>query len=89
MRVGVAAQLIVPPLPTAPNPQQGMGRHFVLVGTRSLTPPPRTPDRRRQRGDTYSAATRHLANRFFGILYHGLQKGIGYDVSGSRSRPQL
>jgi hypothetical protein len=36
-------------------------------------------DRRRQRGDTYSAAARHLANRFFGILYHCLQQRIGYD----------
>jgi transposase len=36
-------------------------------------------DRRRQHGDTYSAAARHLANRFFGILYHCLQKRINYD----------
>jgi transposase len=36
-------------------------------------------DRRRQHGDTYSAAARHLANRFFGILYHCLQNGISYN----------
>jgi hypothetical protein len=36
-------------------------------------------DRRRQRGDTYPAAARHLANRFFGILYHCLQQRISYD----------
>jgi hypothetical protein len=36
-------------------------------------------ERRRQRGDTYSAAARHLANRFFGILYHCLQKRTSYD----------
>ncbi|MDQ4093141.1 MAG: hypothetical protein M3143_06990 [Actinomycetota bacterium] len=36
-------------------------------------------NRRRERGDTYSAAARHLANRFFGILYHCLQKRISYD----------
>ena len=56
-----------------------MAWHFVLVGTRSLTLAPRTHDRRRQRGDTYSAAARHLANRFVGILYHCLPKGIGGD----------
>ncbi|MDQ3763191.1 MAG: hypothetical protein M3460_16570 [Actinomycetota bacterium] len=36
-------------------------------------------DRRRQQGDTYSAAARHLANHFFGILYHCLQKRLSYD----------
>jgi transposase len=36
-------------------------------------------DRRRQRADTYPAAARHLANRFFGILYHCLHKRINYD----------
>ena len=36
-------------------------------------------DQRRQRADTYSAAARNLANRFFGILYHCLQKRISYD----------
>jgi transposase len=36
-------------------------------------------DRRRQRGDTYSAAARNLANRFFWILYHCLHKRISYD----------
>jgi hypothetical protein len=36
-------------------------------------------DRRRQRADTYSAAARNLANRFFGILYHCLHKRINYD----------
>ena len=36
-------------------------------------------DRRRQRGDTYSATARHLTNRFFGTLYHCLHKRIGYD----------
>jgi hypothetical protein len=33
-------------------------------------------DRRRQRADTYSAAARHLANRFFEILYHCLPQRI-------------
>jgi hypothetical protein len=36
-------------------------------------------ERRRQHGDTYSAAARHLANRFVRILYHCLQKSISYD----------
>jgi hypothetical protein len=36
-------------------------------------------DQRRQRADTYSAAARNLANRFFGILYHCLHKRISYD----------
>ena len=30
-------------------------------------------DHRRERGDTYNAAARHLANRYFGILFHCLQ----------------
>ena len=29
-------------------------------------------DRRRERGDNYSAAARNLANRYLGILYHCL-----------------
>jgi transposase len=36
-------------------------------------------DRRREVGDTYSAAARHLANRYFGILFHCLQHRISYD----------
>jgi hypothetical protein len=36
-------------------------------------------DRRRQRADTYSTTARHLANRFFGILYHCLPQRINYD----------
>jgi transposase len=36
-------------------------------------------DRRRETGDTYSAAARHLANRYFGILFHCLQHRITYD----------
>ena len=36
-------------------------------------------DHRRARGDTYSAAARHLANRYFGILFHCLQNRLTYD----------
>jgi len=36
-------------------------------------------DHRRERGDTYSAAARHLANRYFGILFHCLQNRLTYD----------
>jgi transposase len=36
-------------------------------------------DHRRERGDTYSAAARHLANRYFGILFHCLQHRLTYD----------
>jgi hypothetical protein len=35
--------------------------------------------RRRQQGEIYPAAAPHLANRFFGMLYHCLQKRISYD----------
>jgi transposase len=35
--------------------------------------------RRRAAGDHYPAAARHLANRYFGILYHCLQNRIYYD----------
>jgi len=36
-------------------------------------------DRRRARGDSYSAAARNLANRHLGMLYHCLQTGQPYD----------
>jgi transposase len=36
-------------------------------------------DHRRERGDTYNAAARHLANRYFGILFHCLQNRLSYD----------
>lgn len=38
-------------------------------------------DRRRERGDKYSAAARNLANRYLGILYHCLHTGQTYDES--------
>jgi transposase len=38
-------------------------------------------DRRRDRGDNYSAAARNLANRYLGILYHCLHTGQTYDES--------
>jgi transposase len=36
-------------------------------------------DRRRSRGDNYSAAACNLANRYLGILHHCLQTGTTYD----------
>jgi transposase len=36
-------------------------------------------DRRRDHGDTYAAANRHLANRYFGILFHCLQHHEHYN----------
>lgn len=36
-------------------------------------------DRRRQRGDNYSAAARNLANRYFGLLHYCLQTNQHYD----------
>ena len=51
----------------------------LLVHSPPVTRGPRPLRRRRQRGDTYSDAARHLANRFFGISYHCLQKRISYD----------
>jgi transposase len=36
-------------------------------------------DRRRQAGDSYSAAARNLANRYFGIVFHCLQNRAPYD----------
>ena len=38
-------------------------------------------DRRRERGDNYSAAARNLANRYLGILYHCLHTRQTYDES--------
>jgi transposase len=36
-------------------------------------------DHRRERGDSYNAAARNLANRYFGILFHCLQNRLTYD----------
>ena len=36
-------------------------------------------DHRRERGDSYNAAARNLANRYFGILFHCLQQRLTYD----------
>jgi transposase len=36
-------------------------------------------DRRRDRGDSYSAAARNLTNRGLGMIYHCLQTGQGYN----------
>ena len=36
-------------------------------------------DHRRERGDSYNAAARNLANRYFGILFHCLQHRLTYD----------
>jgi transposase len=36
-------------------------------------------DHRRERGDSYNAAARNLANRYFGILFHCLQNRLSYD----------
>jgi transposase len=36
-------------------------------------------DKRRENGDSFSSAGRHLANRYFGILYHCLQTRQAYD----------
>ena len=36
-------------------------------------------DRRRERGDTHAMATRNLANRYFGILFHLLQTSQAFD----------
>ncbi len=47
MRVGVTAQLVVPALPTTPNPQQAWGRHVVLIGRGAQR---RCPARPRARG---------------------------------------
>ena len=38
-------------------------------------------DRQRAKGNTHSMACRHLANRYFGILFHCLQTGQAYDES--------
>ena len=36
-------------------------------------------DKRREHGDSHAAANRHLASRYFGILYHCLQNHQAYD----------
>lgn len=36
-------------------------------------------DKRREHGDNFASAGRHLANRYFGILYHCLQTRQAYD----------
>ena len=44
-------------------------------------------DHRRERGDTYSAAARNLANRYFGILFHCLQHRLSYDEAKAFPTP--
>ena len=44
-------------------------------------------DRRRERGDSYNAAARNLANRYFGILFHCLQHRISYDETKAFPTP--
>jgi transposase len=55
-------------------------------------------DRRRERGDSYSAAARHLANRALGMLHHCLATGQPYNetkafppnaAGATSSRPQV
>lgn len=43
--------------------------------------------RRRDRGDNYSAAARNLANRYFGLLHHCLQTGQLYDERRAFPQP--
>jgi transposase len=44
-------------------------------------------DHRRERGDSYNAAARNLANRYFGILFHCLQHRISYDEAKAFPTP--
>jgi transposase len=44
-------------------------------------------EHRRERGDSYNAAARHLANRYFGILFHCLQNRLTYDETTAFPTP--
>jgi transposase len=44
-------------------------------------------EHRRERGDSYNAAARHLANRYFGILFHCLQNRLTYDETKAFPTP--
>jgi hypothetical protein len=44
-------------------------------------------DHRRERGDSYNAAARNLANRYFGIVFHCLQHRISYDEARAFPAP--
>ncbi len=44
-------------------------------------------EHRRERGDSYNAAARHLANRYFGILFHCLQHRLTYDETKAFPTP--
>ena len=44
-------------------------------------------DHRRERGDSYNAAARNLANRYFGILFHCLQHRLTYDETKAFPTP--
>jgi transposase len=44
-------------------------------------------DHRRERGDSYNAAARNLANHYFGILFHCLQHRISYDEAKAFPTP--
>ena len=47
----------------------------------------RPVEHRRERGDSYNAAARHLANRYFGILFHCLQNRLTYDETKAFPTP--
>jgi hypothetical protein len=40
-------------------------------------------DKRREHGASHAAANRHLADRYFGILYHCLQNHQAYDETAA------
>ncbi len=44
-------------------------------------------EHRRERGDSYNAAARHLANRYFGILFYCLQNRRTYDETKAFPTP--
>ncbi len=44
-------------------------------------------DHGRERGDSYNAAARNLANRYFGILFHCLQHRLTYDETKAFPTP--
>ena len=61
------------------NKRLGQAGHLWAFSLLTTSPGARAHyDRRRAAGDTHNAAARNLANRYFGLLHHCLQRRTSY-----------
>jgi transposase len=71
------------------NKRLGQAGHLWAFSLLTSSPGARAHyDRRRAAGDSHNAAARNLANRYFGLLHHCLQRGTIYDEAKAHPHPQ-